>query len=44
MKKKSIIEKLFPHLDENRRRFWSEMPENNESKDLSTERDDAEFD
>ena len=42
-KKENIKDKLYVHLDQNRRKFWDDMPTNDQSKDLSTERDPAEM-
>ena len=41
-KKDNLIKTLIGHLDENRRRFWLNLPTNDESKDLFSERDPAE--
>ena len=42
-KKQEIIEKLCPHMMPNRRDFWYNLPENNESMDLISGRDDSEI-
>ena len=41
-KKENIIKVIFPHLNENRKQFWLDLPQNDFSKDLSVERDPRE--
>ena len=42
-KKQNIAEKLYVHLEQNRRKYWEDMLLNDLSKNLSTERDSAEI-